>query len=127
VDLGRLAAADVVEDESAATDGSQLRVAPAGIANAMLVELALRGLDVVVDKGDGYAVVLKGVEGKTRLHGYRRIHCPIAHALRRLAERVHSRRPSCIRRRNDVPPTYQVVPVSCTSPVPPERCTQTAD
>jgi hypothetical protein len=64
VNLGRLAAADVVEDESAATDGSQLRVTPTGITDAMLVELALGGLDVVVDEGDGYAVVLQGVESE---------------------------------------------------------------
>jgi hypothetical protein len=64
VNLGRLAAADVVEDESAATDGSQLRVTPTGITDAMLVELALGGLDVVVDEGDSYVVVLEGVKSE---------------------------------------------------------------
>jgi hypothetical protein len=64
MDLGRLAAADVVEDESAATDGSQLRVTPTGITDAMLVELALGGLDVVVDEGDSYVVVLEGVKSE---------------------------------------------------------------
>jgi hypothetical protein len=64
MDLGRLAAADVVEDESAATDGPQLRVTPTGITNSMLVELRFRGLDVVIDEGDGYVVVLEGVKSE---------------------------------------------------------------
>ena len=69
-----LAATDVVEHHLATANAIENRVTPAGIPDAVLVELVLRGLDAILDEGDGNLVVMEGVQSEARHCACRFLH-----------------------------------------------------